>query len=228
MIIDFTIGTIRESVKYSELIAAITGTIYFYKYKHTHLKYFLFLLWYITITEFVASFASKQNVLVFFDENGVDYNYWFYNLLRIVTFTTLLLIYVKSISNQTYRRILKACLIIYILAVIINWSFIQNFAFEISEVPKILGSMFLIFAIIFYLIELLRSDKILVFHKMLLFWISVGLLLFYSGTIPFALNINGYALIPGIHKLFLIVYILAIMMYLIFTFGFIWSKKEQQ
>jgi len=115
---------------------------------------------------------------------------------------------------------------IYIITSVVNWSFIQSFIWNNSEIPRITGSILLILTILFYFIELLRSEKIVRFHKMLLFWISIGLLLFYSGTIPFYLKINNYAIIPGVHKLFLIVYVLAIIMYLTFSFGFIWSKKE--
>jgi len=226
MSIDFIIPTIKNSVKYFELVAAITGTIYFSKYRYTVLKYFLFLLWYITITEFTARYASDYNVLGFFNEKGRHYNYWFYNLLRIVTFSTLFFIYLKSIRTIKYKKWIKTFIIIYLGMTFINWLFIQNFAFEMSETPKVIGSVFLIITILFYFIELLRSEKIIVFHKTLLFWISIGLLLFYTGIIPFSLKVNGYALIPGIHKLFLIIYILAIIMYSIFTFGFIWSKKE--
>ncbi len=215
-----------DFVLYSELLASIIGSIYFYKYKHTPVRYLLYLLWYITLTEFTSWYASENDVFGFFDQNGIHYNYWFYNLLKIVTFSTLFFIYLKSINTKKYQEWIKIFFSIYIIITIVNWSILQSFIFEMSETPKIVGSIFLIITILFYFIELLKSDKIVTFHKTLLFWISVGLLLFYSGTIPFTLKTNGYATIPGIHELFLIVYILAIIMYLIFTFGFIWSKKE--
>jgi len=221
------IDLIRGFIKYSELIAAIIGTIYFYKYKHTHVKYFLFLLWYIVLTEFLSFYARKTGTLTFYtDENGNHYTVWFYNLLRFITFNTLFFIYYNYLSSKKSKIKIKIFAISYIIIYFINWKFLQNFTRENSEIPRAIGSIFLIIAILFYFIELLRSEKILVFHRILLFWISVGLLLYYSGTIPFALKWNGYALIPGIHKLFLIQYILAIIMYLTFTFGFIWSKKE--
>ncbi len=221
-----TTAIFSDLVPYSELLASIIGTVYYSKYKNTHLKYFLFLLWYITLTEFGAWYASENNILGFFDQKGRHYNYWFYNLLKIVTFSTLFYIYLKSISTKKYKLWIRIFFITYVIFVAVNWLFIQNFAFEMSEIPKTIGSIFLIVSILFYFLELLQSEKIVIFHKTLLFWISVGLLLFYTGTIPFSLKVNGYALIPGIHKLFLIVYILAIIMYSIFTFGFIWSKKE--
>ena len=83
---DTTISLIRSSGKYVELLSAIVGTIYFYKYRNTSLKYFLFMLWYITLTEFIGSYASENNVLVFFDKNGIDFNHWMYNTLYFVFF----------------------------------------------------------------------------------------------------------------------------------------------
>ena len=166
------------------------------------------------------------NELLFIDDKGVRYNWWMYNLLRFITFNCLFFIYYKYLKTKIYKKWIRIFMFIYIITSVINWSFLQSFIWNNSEIPRTIGSIFLIVTILFYFIELLKSEKVLVFHRLLLFWISVGLLLYYAGTIPFALKINGYALIPGIHKLFLIVYILAIIMYLTFTFGFIWSKKE--
>ena len=221
-----TIDIIKDSVKYTELLSAITGSIFFYKYKHTHLKFFLFLLWYITITEFLGWFLTEKRILVYVDENGLIYNLWLYNLLEIITFSFLFYIYYKSLSTNIHKFWVSIFFISFLIVTIINWAFIQNFILEWSELPNIFGSLFLIVSILFYLIQLLKSEQILIFHKSLLFWISIGLLIFYACTIPFSIKMNGYALIPGIHKLFLIIYVSAIIMYLTFTFGFIWSKKE--
>lgn len=220
-----TIDIIRNSVRYTELISAVVGSIYFYKYRHTVLKYFLILLWYITITEFCGYYFRKYKFLVHISNDGVVYNLWLYNLLEIVTFGILYYIFFKSLKTTIYKLWTKILAIGFVLLTIVNWGFLQNFILEWSEFPNIYGSLTLIIIVLFYFIELLRSDKIILFHRNLLFWISVGLLLFYAGTLPFAIKVNGYALIPGIHGLFLIIYILAIFMYLTFTFGFIWSKK---
>jgi len=225
---DISSETLRYFVPFSELLASIVGTIYFYKYKHTFLKYFLFLLWYITLTEFSGWYVSSNRIesLLFFDQNGRLYTLWMYNLLRIFTFSTIFYIYIKSINTKRYKQLIKIFLITYLILVVINWSFIQSFIFEMSEIPKVIGSLFVTITVIFYFIELLKSEKIIIFHRVLLFWVSTGFLLYYSGTIPFALKWNGYMLIPGIHKLFLINTILSLTMYLTFTLGFIWSKKE--
>ena len=223
---DETIIIIKNSGKYLELISAIVGTIYFYKYKNTALKYFLYLLWYITITEFFGMYIRKTGHLAYIDENGLIYNKWLYNIMHLVLFNTIYIIYYKNLKTIKFKKMLRVFVFIFSTAYLFNWIFLQNFIKESAVMPRILGSVFLITSVIFFFIELLRSEKVLVFHRMLLFWISVGLLIFYTGTIPFILKKNGYMLIPGIHKLFLIVYLLGNTMYLTFTFGFIWSKKE--
>ena len=226
MALEISISLVRSSIKYTELFAAILGTIYYYKYKKTYLKYFLYLLWYITFTEFFGDLMIKNNFLIYIDQNGIKYNIWIVNLLYSVFFPMLFFIYYNSIENKKYKLLIKLFLISFILVSIINWIFFQNFTLEWSELPYIFGSLTMIITIIFYYIELLKSDKIILFHRTLLFWISVGLLIFLAGNIPFIIKINGYALISGVHQIFLIMYILAIIMYLTFAFGFIWSKKE--
>lgn len=223
-----SLDTFRNFVLYSELLAAIAGTIYFYKYKHTPMKYFLGILWYITITEYTGWFTSEQKIFGFFDEQGRHYNLWIYNLLYTIFYPVVLTIYIRSVKNIAYKKWLKFFIAFYLLFAIINWSFIQDFRFEWAELPDIIGSLFLAIAIVFYFISLLRSEQIIIYHKKLLFWISVGLLLFHIGTIPFTIEVTKYALMKSIHNLFLIIWVLAILMYLIFTFGFIWSNKEEK
>ncbi len=219
---------IINNIKYIELIAAIAGTVYYYKYKHTSLKYFIYILWYITISEFFASYiySHKIDTFLYLDEKGLRYNLWVLNLLYFIFFNVVLYIYLKLIKNKKYQFWIRIFMVSYSIISILNWIFVQNFGLEMSELPFVSGSFFLIISIVFYFIELLKSDKIVVFHRLLPFWISVGLLLFHTGTIPFSINWNSYAQMTYIHDLYYINFILATTMYLIFTFGFIWSKKQ--
>jgi len=222
-----SLATFRLFVPFSELLAAIIGTLYFYKYKNSPLKYFLYILWYIVLTEFTGWYAADKDVLGFFDKEGRHYNLWMYNLMYSIFYPIVLTIYLRSIHQLSYKKWIKIFIFFYIIVSIINWSFIQSFKYEWSELPDVIGSLFLAISIIFYFMELLKSDKTFIYHKKLLFWISIGLLIFHVGTIPFNIEVTHYALLKGIHNLFLIIWILALIMYLIFTFGFIWSDKEK-
>ncbi len=226
---DISTATLKYFVLFSELLASIIGTIFFFKFKHTYLRYFLFLLWFIFLSEIFAHYIHDHKIksLIYYKEsNGWYYNHWVYNVLDTLSFMVYYYIFYNALNTLKHKKLVKLFAILYILFSIINWTFIQNFLSEMQSYLFITGAIFLIISIILYFIELLKSEKILIFHKNLLFWISIGLLIYYAGSIPFAAEYNGYALIPGIHDLFLIVYILATTMYLTFTFGLIWSKKE--
>lgn len=223
-----SVETLRYLVPYSELIAAITGTFFYYKYKNTSWKYFLFYLWLVVAIEFTGGFIKDNKILVYIDEKGLIYNKWIYNSYRFIAFNSFFFIYNKAFKNKTFKNTVKTFSILYTTTFIFNWIFIQSFIKESSELPKIIGALFLITTIILYFIELLRSNKVFIYYKMISFWISVGLLIYYTGNIPFTLKWNTYMLFPKLHNLFIIVYVLAITMYLIFTFGFIWSNKEEK
>lgn len=223
-----SVETLRYLVPYSELIAAITGTFFYFKYKNTPWKYFLFYLWLVVVVEFTGGYIRNHKILVYIDEKGLIYNKWLYNSYKFIAFNSFFFIYNRALNNKTFKNTIKTFSILYIVVSLFNWVFIQNFIKESSELPKIVGALFLATTIILYFIELLRSDKVLIYHKMISFWISIGLLIYYVGNIPFTLKWNTYMLFPKLHNLFLIVYVLAITMYLIFAFGFIWSNKEEK
>lgn len=210
----------------SELLAAILATVFYYKYKHTGFKYMLWVLWLIVLAEFSGHFYQELGIY-FEDDNGVKYNSYIFNVLYFFVYPLLFLIYYKSLKTSNYRKTIVVFFILFLIISIINWAFIQNILTSWSKYPDVAGSLFLTICIIFYFIELLRSDKIIRFQRSIPFWISVGLLIYYTATIPF--NVVADSLKFGDaaqRKMFLINYVLSIAMYLIFSFGFIWSKRE--
>ena len=144
---------VQNAVLYSELIASLTGTIYFYKYKQTQLKYFLYLLWFITFSEFFASsiIVFEIDNLLYINENGVRHNLWVYNLLYFLFFNFIYFIYLKSIESKKHKIWIKIFMITYIITSIYNWRFLQSFVSDSSELPYVLGSIFLIIIIIFFI-----------------------------------------------------------------------------
>ena len=215
-----------NAVLISEIIAAFFGTIYYSKYRNTSFKYLLFVLWLIVIVEIVGSFYVEWNIY-YMDESGVKYNLGLYNLLYLIVYPAFYFIYFKALHNKRHRNAIKVFFVCFIIISLINWVFIQNFFTEYSKYPDIIGSIFLTICVIFHFIELLKSEKIIRFHRSISFWISVGVLIYYTSNIPFTVVVNTYAIADiTVQKIFLINHILAVAMYLIFTFGFIWSKKE--
>lgn len=219
---ELSLKVIRNVLLYSEILAAIAATIFFFKYKKTSMKYLLLVLWLIVLTEQFGLIMGQKRILLY--EN--KYNYWIFNIMKPIWKLLYLYIFYKSLENKKYKKWIRNFIAIYIVSLIINWVFLQNFLTEIESYSHIIGAFFIISSAIFYLIELLKSDKIIRFYRKLLFWVSIGLLTFYGGTIPFIIVRDYYANLNYIHNIYLIIYVLGTLMYLLFAFGFIWSKKE--
>jgi len=115
---------------------------------------------------------------------------------------------------------------LYLISLIIN-GFYEDYLIQFQTVPYIVAAGFMIITITLYFTELLNSVKVLNTYKNLLFWISIGLLIFFVGNIPFRIVRNYYADQTDITILFLINITLTIIMNLCFIIGFIWSDKKQ-
>lgn len=213
---------ILKSIRYIgllfEILSAIIGTIFLYKYKDTLLKYFLVLLWYTAINDVLGMYLR---------EYITNYNGFIYNIYYVVNFSYLFVLYKNHVSKTTYKKSILVFLILYILSTII-YGFFENYKVHFQSVPYIIASFLLIISIIFYFIEILNSEKVLVTNKNLLFWISIGFLIYYVGNIPFRILRNYYEYLTDAVVLFLVNFTLTVIKNICFIIGFICSDKKQQ
>lgn len=207
-------------IKYLELIAALTGSIYYKKYSNSFLKYFLYLLWFIVGLEFTVWAikecydATLQNNFIYNVATSIQYGYFF-------------LLYYKSLNTQKYKKWVLYFLLTFIVSVVINFIWGQKLMITgpFHSYTFTLGAILLIISIALFFAEILNSEKVLYFKRYLMFWISVGLVLFYSGIIPFVLSLNFLPALLSSDSLSIIFFTLNFMMYTCFTIGFIVSRK---
>lgn len=132
----------------------------------------------------------------------------------------------KVIAEQRFKKYIKIGVGVFLLFYFSDWIFIDFLkgAFVRSYIA---GSGILIFCIILYYISVLQSNLVLIIKTDLLFWISVGLFLFYIGYLPIKI-IRTWFYQPGnfIELLLIIQVSLIVVMYLFFLAGFIWMKKR--
>ncbi len=201
-----------------QFLTALTSTLYLKKYNNTILKYFSILLWYTFINEFVGiliiDYYSRFNAII-------------YNIYHVINFSYLLLLYRNYLTNKKYKKITLTFCIIYLIAFIIN-GFFENYIIEFNRFPYIIAALFLVVTIIFYFIEILNSEKVLNTKRNLLFWISVGLLLYFVGNLPFRILRNYYEDLADATVISLVNFTLTIVMNSCFIIGFIWSNKKQR
>ena len=90
------------------------------------------------------------------------------------------------------------------------------------------GNIIMLVFIFQYFIKLSNSDRILYFYHERMFWVSLGLLVFWLGTFPYYGLFNF--LMHQHFQLFLnyswVMIFLDYAMYILFAVGFLWSKEK--
>lgn len=212
-----------EDIKYFmmllQFITAVIGTIYYYKYKNSVLKYFLYLLWYTSLNDVLGYFYQ--------DITNAANNYFIYNFYQVLRFSIILFIYKSYVESIDYKKLIKVFIGAYCLSVVINF-FVEDF-FETYFVNTfIIGATLIATSVLFYLFEVLKSDKVLYVTESLIFWISFAHLVYFVPNVPFYIVRKYYSDSSSIPYIFMINYFLLLVYYLILILGFIWSKPESK
>ncbi|MDP5228919.1 MAG: hypothetical protein NWQ38_00895 [Cellulophaga sp.] len=209
--------------------ATIFVALYSYAYYfETPLKYLPILLTYTFLSEFLG-YLIKQNP----DFNPVvsgfysSYNFVIYNIYSTIFMLYFYYIYWSLVKNIRYKKIIFILSYSYVIVAIAN-IFIQDYYLQYQLYAAIYGSIVLSFCIILYL---LKQPKILrnkFAKESLLFWISLGLLVFTLGIIPIITyytysNLENMTLYYTIRRLHLI---LVNVMYGFFIYGFILMRSK--
>ncbi|WP_158847565.1 hypothetical protein [Algibacter sp. L1A34] len=106
--------------------------------------------------------------------------------------------------------------------------FFQNYLYQIQTIPYLIASVLLITSIVFYFSEILNTNEVLFIKTNLMFWISVGYLLYLAGNIPIRVVRNYLFELVDLQNVLEISSILSIVMNFCFILGFIWGEKDKQ
>ncbi len=194
------------SVLIIQALTAILMIFYFKKYQS---------LFFYSVSAIVVLSACVELLGFYFIQLKISshYIYFFYTL---VVFNLIALAY--SYLLQINK------LLIYIPAILFNAVFVYGYFKGVSYFNSIIvGAINTSFYIFLYLRQLLISDEIIIYKKLLPFWISIGFLAFYLPSIPFFV-LRNFMIDRG---LFFILNILTILMNLLIIYGLIWSNKEK-
>lgn len=177
-----------------ELIPLLIGVFTFKKFKQTPIVYFILFLFYTVLVENIGS-----SIAIVFREGEIfeDYghlrkyrffasNFWWFGIfwtIGSVLFWSFF--YQKIISNERYRKILNVSTYFFLIMVSIYTLFnIDLFFKNVLSFNKILGSIVILMAIVFYFLDVLQSDIILTFYKSIYFYISIALFFWWIVTMP--------------------------------------------
>ena len=196
-------------MRYLPYLTLFISLLLFNKYrKYSFYKYFILHIVIILIIDFISrKFFSKNNHIIF-------------NVYTFFEFNSIALIYYHLIKSKIRLKILTALVIVFNL--IYSLSFYFDF-YTMYTVPfeGVVNSVI----VILFFIELLNSERILNYKKLLSFWISVAFLVFYLTTVPFWSLF--YTSLFATRDMFPILYYLVIIFELIFIYGLIACRKTE-
>lgn len=217
-----------------EAIAAIIGLLYLKKYKGTPTVFFVGILVYLCLIDTLGSFPKYYDTFDFLSpiKNSRFYknNWWFTVFFDIIAVLLFCLFYLKILKKRRHRLIIKYLASIYLVYAI--FTIYTNFdLFLIAGLPKlyIFSGILIILCAVFYFIEIIETDKILDFYKLIYFYISFAIFIWWLVITPLVFYDRYYILTD---RDFMIlkrsIYIFAnLFMYTTFAIGFLISKPER-
>ncbi len=220
-----------------ELVAAISGSYYLLKTPNVQsdIKYFAWFLWYVFLLDFSGLYAlwaffDNYKTFPFLEDSLFTRNVWLHNWNHLISLSFYIFLFIKQLERAIYKRILNCALLLFIFFGVFKLTSSNQLFYSYDMTILIGGVLLLIIAIASYYFELLVGDQVLDFKNNLLFYISVGLLVWHLCVPP----IHIYSVYFSIENAYFIKIHTTILrycnifMYGLFSFGLIYCAKERQ
>lgn len=220
-----------------ELIAALAGTYYYFKTMDGQMRLFVWYLWFIVFIETLGmySYFLHSNYdyewFIWLKNSVICSNIWLYNIFSFVCILIYGRFFLGIITHKLSKIIIKLSVILYSIFTSIYFLVSDTFFQKSLPYDAILGAFIVFVFVMLYYKYLLSSDKILLFYREPIFYISSGLLLFYLCTTPIFIFDGYFYEINKDYLQFRYLYMLIVNMFLYscYTFAFLYTiqfKKE--
>ncbi len=206
------------------IIALVLSIVRYRRYYESLLKYFPIIIGYTLLTEVLGILIKENDDLQIVYLDGYSfYNQLIFNIFDFIFFLYFYYVFWNAVSSLKSKSWIKKGAVLYIIHSLIN-PFFQDFMLYPQMLAFLIGSLVLIFCIVLYLREL-KLKAVVPNYQNLLFWISLGLLVFYT-FYPFILLV-GYFDYELYQKLYFrqIHYALIVAMYSCFILGFLLMRR---
>lgn len=201
---------------YFVLIATFSGFLSIKKVIKTKYIYFIWFLLF-TLTIEITAFFLKSELNI--NPKPI------YNLYAIFLFLFYFLFYQSIFRKKRNIKLMNVFIFLHLSFVIFNhFVFNQNVLIDMMSNAITFSAVLLILTLILFLIEIINNEKIVFnINKSLIFWISIGALLFYGGSIPVFISAE-YLQYEGLY--YGIINTLNFIMYGCFTLGMVISDSK--
>lgn len=217
-----TVSIIQLGLNFFELLACVTGFVYWRKINKSYWKWFPVYLGVIVMIELTGKLL--MNVYDDREANLALYNYFGIPIQFLFFFW----LFYRFFKTEKLRRWPIAGLAIYLACWMAERFFLTVTRTWFMSFSYTVGNIILLVLIILFFIKFINSDEILKYKQSMMFWVSLGLLAFYLGTFPYyALRntlFDNYKQLANVY--FYISFGLDYLMYILFTIAFIWGRPK--
>lgn len=219
-----------------ELLAALAGTYYYYKTKDYQVKIFVWYLWIIVGVETFGMYGYllqnnyDNKIFIWVKNSVICSNTWLYNIYSFVSIILFGIFYLRIIKDHLSKKIIKILILIYTLFTIVYFILSGTFFTKSLPYDVFLQTLLVFIFVMFYYRQLLKSDSILFFYKLPVFYISSGLLLWYLCVTPLIIFDGYLTLINEDFRRFRLLYLFIAntLLYSCYTFGFLYTQQYKK
>lgn len=215
----------RSCLEIFEIVACIIGFFYWRKIKKTYWKWFSIYLLCIVITENVAMYVDEVwgrrdiNILIF-QFFGIPIQFFFFFWLFYKYFKE------NQYSRETKWPFIGGC--IYVAAWFIEVLFFRTKEGWFFSFSYTVGNVILSVLVLAFFIRFINSDKILGYKSDMMFWVCLGVLIYYLGSLPFYGMYNTMSNFPEFANIYWFFQMgFNCLMYFFFAISFVCGKPKQ-
>lgn len=208
---------LKNCYRFSLFLSAIIGAFYLMKLQKTYWKWLSIYL--------IAIFLQETFWRYNFFSIGREFKILYYTIFG-VPFEYLFLYWLYAFKSLKNKKLFLSSTLVYLLSLIT--SLLYKKTEEVYSISINIGTFILMVLLIFEFIKQIKSDRILKFKENKMFYINIGLILFYIGNYPFhILGPELYANYLDLWNLYYIYFLITnSIMYLLYSASFIWGKTH--
>jgi hypothetical protein len=163
---------------YAEMLAFMVSIIFYKSLVKTPYVVLIPYLLMIVIAEFTGGYLGLHQLYI--------ENVRMYNITTVVEFITFYYLFYKDLNSVRLKKIVWYAIPVYVALAAINQIFIQGFS-KFHTYTMVVGTAFIIAFVFFYFYEAFSIKEPINLPKEPMFWIAIGVFLFYLGDFTYNL-----------------------------------------
>ena len=163
---------------YAEIFALLVSLACIVWLYQTRYMYFVPYLLMTVCAEFAGRYLGQKHLYIL--------NVRVYNITTVIEFLFFYYLFFRGIKNERFKKIILSLSVLYLLCAVVNTVFIQGFD-QWSSYTMLIGTIIIIIFVFLFFYDAFDNNEPINLAKEPMFWISMGIFLFYLGDFTFNL-----------------------------------------